>query len=120
MYRSKGVGSKWKPQILGIPTKLTRGQSYVASGLYFNGFSQGAAYGDDAQAATNYALIRLTNRVTGHVFYARTHNPSSMAIVNPNRVYTHFDISPTTETGLSDLQVVCNGIASTPITVNVN
>ena len=120
VYRSKGVGAKWRPEILGIPTKLTRGQSYVASGLHFNGFSQGAAYGDDAQAATNYPLIRMTNRVTGHVFYARTHNHSSMAIVNPNRVYTHFDVSPDTETGLSDLQVVCNGIASLPITVNVN
>lgn len=120
VYRSKGVDAKLRPQILGIPTKLTRGQSYVASGLYFNGFSQGAAYGDDAQSATNYPLIRLTNRVTGHVFYARTHNHSSMAIVNPNRVYTHFDVSPDTETGLSDLQVVCNGIASLAITVNVN
>ena len=120
LYRSKGIGAAWKPQVLSMPTRLTRGHTYTASGIYFNGYSQGAAYGDDVQAATNYPLVRITNRVTGHVFYARTHNHSSMGVANPNRVYTHFDVSPDTEPGISDLQVVCNGIASARITVNVN
>jgi hypothetical protein len=29
-------------------------------------------------------------------------------------------VSSRTQTGLSDLQVVCNGIASAPVTVNVH
>jgi hypothetical protein len=59
---------------------VTRGGSYVVSGHLFNGLSQGAAYGDDAQSATNYPLVRITNLGTGHVFYSRTHDHSSMAV----------------------------------------
>jgi Kelch motif len=109
----------WLPQIAAAPGAVTRGQTYVISGFNFNGFSQGAAYGDDAQAATNYPLVRITNRVTGAVYYARTHDHSTMAIAYTTEAKTHFDVPAKMETGLSDLQVVCNGIASTPVTVNV-
>lgn len=110
----------WEPQITSAPTDVTRGKSYVISGLNFNGFSQGAAYGDDAQGATNYPLVRITNRITGAVSYARTHDPSTMAIAYTGQASTHFDVLGKTETGLSDLQVVSNGIASPSITVNVH
>ena len=111
---------EWEPQITSVPTKIKRGQSYVASGFNFNGFSQGAAYGDDIQAATNYPLLRMTNRVTGNVYYARTHDHSTMAVATGSKpVSTHFDVPKRMQTGLSDLQVVCNGIASPAVTVNV-
>jgi hypothetical protein len=111
---------EWEPQITSVPTKITRGQSYVVSGFNFNGFSQGAAYGDDVQAATNYPLLRMTNRVTGNVYYARTHDHSTMAVATGSKpVSTHFDVPKRMQTGLSDLQVVCNGIASPAVTVNV-
>jgi hypothetical protein len=111
---------EWEPQITSVPTKITRGQSYVVSGFNFNGFSQGAAYGDDSQAATNYPLLRMTNRVTGNVYYARTHDHSTMAVATGSKpVSTHFDVPKRMQTGLSDLQVVCNGIASPAVTVNV-
>lgn len=111
---------EWEPQIASSPTDVTRGQSYVISGFNFNGFSQGAAYGDDVQAATNYPLVVITNRITGAVSYARTHDHSTMAIAYTGPASTHFDVPKRMETGLSDLQVVCNGIASPPITVNVH
>ena len=88
-------------------------------GHKFNGFSQGAAYGDDAQAATNYPLVRITNRATGHVFYSRTHDHSSMAVGFGGLVSTHFDVPANQELGVSDLVVVANGIPSQPVTVIV-
>jgi hypothetical protein len=78
-----------------------------------------AAYGDDAQAATNYPLVRITNRITGNIFYARTHDHSTMGIAYTGVASTNFDLSRQTQTGLSELQVVVNGIASIPVTVNV-
>ena len=115
VYRSKGSPNPaWLPQITSAPTTVSREKSYVVSGYNLNGFTQGAAYGDDAQAATNYPLVRLTNRVTGNVYYARTTNPSTMGIAS-----TNFVVSSKTETGLSNLQVVVNGLASAPVTVNI-
>ncbi len=91
----------------------------MISGTLFNGVSQGAAYGDDAQAATNFPLVRITNRATGHVFYSRTHDPSSMAVANSGLVSTHFDVPADQERGMSILEVVANGIPSRAVTIKV-
>jgi hypothetical protein len=109
----------WAPTIQKAPTTVSPGGSYVISGHKFNGFSQGAAYGDDNQAATNYPLVRITNRATGHVFYSRTHDHSSMAVAFGGLVSTHFDVPANQELGVSDLVVVANGIPSQPVTINV-
>lgn len=111
--------AEWLPQILSVPTTLPRGHTYQISGLNFNGFSQGAAYGDDVQSATNYPLVQLTNRESGQVFYARTHDHSTMAIAYTTPASTNFDVTGKIQTGLSDLRVVVNGIASLPVTVNI-
>jgi hypothetical protein len=81
--------------------------------------SQGAAYGDDQQAATNYPLVRITNNRTGHVFYSRTHGHSSMGVASADLVSTHFDVPATQEHGPSQLVVVANGIPSAPVAVMV-
>lgn len=81
--------------------------------------TQGAAYGDDVQAATNFPLVRITNLETSHVFYSRTHDHSSMAVASDALVSTHFDVPATQERGLSVLEVVANGIASDPVFVLV-
>jgi hypothetical protein len=81
--------------------------------------TQGAAYGDDVQAATNFPLVRITNLETSHVFYSRTHDHSSMAVASNDLVSTHFDVPATQERGLSLLEVVANGIASDPMFVLV-
>jgi hypothetical protein len=109
----------WAPIIQKAPSTVRPGGSYVISGHYFNGFSQGAAYGDDAQAATNYPLVRITNLGTGHVFYSRTHNHSRMAVAFGGIVSTHFDVPVNQELGPSSLEVVANGIPSAAIAVNV-
>jgi hypothetical protein len=122
VYSSDGSPDPaWAPGILtGAPvTNISSGKTYRISGHNFNGFSQGAAYGDDAQAATNYPLVRITNRATGHVFYARTHDHSTMAVAYTGLASTQYDVPAGMEPGLSDLVVVTNGIPSMPITVNV-
>jgi hypothetical protein len=82
------------------------GGSYVISGYRFNGMSQGDAYGDDAQSATNYPLVRITNLASGHVFYSRTHDHSSMAVASSALVWTHFDVPRGQERGASQSVVV--------------
>ena len=121
LYTSKGKPDRsWAPAISAYPHTVTRGDSYVISGMQFNGLSQGAMYGDDAQMATNYPLIRITNSASHHVFYARTHNHSTMGVATGNaKVSTHFDVPSDMETGASKLVVVANGIASKPVAITV-
>lgn len=109
----------WAPTISSVPATLSRGDSYVISGTLMNGMSQAAAYGDDVQAASNYPIVRITNRATGHVFYSRTHDFSSMAVANYGLSSARFDVPTSQERGPSDLQVVANGIASVPVTVKI-
>jgi hypothetical protein len=111
--------SEAAPAVDSVPTCLSRGRTYRISGRGFAGVSQGAAYGDDVQAATNYPLVRLTNLVTGHVFYGRTHDQSSMAVASCEGVSTKFELSPGQEPGHAKLEVVTNGIASDPVLVVV-
>lgn len=109
----------WAPRIQSAPAVVSRGGSYDISGYLFNGMSQGAAYGDDHQSATNYPLVRITNNRTGHLFYSRTHDHSSMAVASGDLVSTHFDVPAAQEPGASELVVVANGIPSAPVAVMV-
>lgn len=120
IYTSTGTyDPAWAPEIAHAPASVRAGHSYVISGRLFNGMSQGAAYGDDAQAATNYPLVRITNLATGHVFYSRTHDHSSMAVAYGGLVTTHFDVPVKQESGPSKIEVVANGIPSQAVMVNV-
>src|SRR5437016_520771 len=113
----------WAPTITNAPKGVSRSpkKAYVISGTQFNGLSQGAAYGDNFQNATNYPLVRITNNGTGHVFYARTHNHSTMAIATGSTVVsTHFNVPAGAEKGASTLEVVVNGIASAPVPITVH
>ena len=90
------------------------------SGIQFNGLSQGADYGDDVQMATNFPLVRITNNATGHVFYARTANHSTMSIKPGAHGSTTFTVPGDIETGPSVLVVVANGIASSGVAITVD
>jgi hypothetical protein len=110
----------WAPAITSYPQSVNPGGYYVISGTQFNGLSQGADYGDDVQAATNYPLVRITNNATGHVFYARTANHSTMSIAHGTHGSTTFTVPGTIETGASVLEVVANGIASKGVAIYVD
>ena len=107
------------PTALLTTAVLSRGSSSVLFGSRFNGVSQANAYGDDAQSATNYPIVRITNVSTGHVFYCRTHGHSTMAVGYPGPTYTHLDIPANMETGQSYLEVVVNGIASQKYNIGI-
>ena len=109
----------WEPIILAAPLLVKPGESYQLLGIRLNGMSQASMFGDEGQSATNYPLVRITNLKTGHVFYSRTHDHSSMAVASEKPSLTHFDVPATQEGGLSKLEVVANGIASDPILVFV-
>ena len=113
--------SAWQPVISSVPSAVTRNStSNFIGGTQFNGLSQGAAYGDDAQSATNYPLVRITNNATGHVFYAKTHDHTLMSVATGGEfVSTSFDVSSVTELGASTVQVVANGIPSNPAAILV-
>jgi hypothetical protein len=122
LYTAKGTyKSTWAPTITKAPSSVTRGSSYKISGTQFNGLSQAAAFGDEYQTATNYPLVRITNNASGHVFYAKTHDHSTMGVATGKTVVsTNFDVPSGMETGASSLVVVANGIPSKPVNVTVN
>jgi hypothetical protein len=122
VYTSPGTYSPaWTPTIHAFPATVVRGSTYKISGTQFNGLSQAASFGDEYQTATNYPLVRITNKSTGHVFYARTHNHSTMAVATGTKIVsTSFDVPAGTETGASSLVVVANGIPSPPVSITVN
>jgi hypothetical protein len=122
VYKSTGsYKSSWAPTISDSPSSVTRGSSYQISGTQFNGLSQGAAFGDEFDTHTNYPLVRITNNQSGHVFYCRTHDHSTMGVATGSKtVSTNFDVPSGMETGAGQLEVVANGIPSTAVAVTVN
>jgi hypothetical protein len=122
VFFPKGTPKRaWRPKITSVPTTLTHGQSYVVKGTQFSGLTNGAAYGDDFQDSTNYALVRIINTATKHVFYAKTTNPSSYGVQTGSLAEsTNFAVPANIETGASHLEVVTNGIPSAPVDVTVN
>lgn len=110
----------WKPNITSVPTTLLRGSTYTLNGRQINGLSQAVAYGDDATMATNYPIVRLRNTASGHVFYCRTSNHSTLGVNTGSVIHhTQFSVPAGCELGAADLTVVANGIASDPVHVNV-
>jgi hypothetical protein len=121
VYTPLGIPNPaWAPTITSVPLTLTREATYMISGTQFNGLTEGAYYGDDMQAATNYPLVRITNNATSHVFYTRTHGHSSMGVATGSTtVSTSFDVPAGIELGASTLVVVANGIASPTVSVTI-
>ena len=122
IYTSTGTANpSWAPSaVLSLSSPIiSRGSTIMLNGRKFNGYSQAVAYGDDAQAATNYPIMRLTNASTGHVFYCRTHDHSTMAVAYAGPAYTHVDIPSNMETGQTYLEVIANGIASPRYNIGV-
>lgn len=120
----------WRPVINNAPATITSGSTVQISGLRFNGFSQAVGYGDDSAAATNYPLVRIKHRQTGHVRYCRTFGHTtvnaagnaitSMGVATGASVVTTSAAVPADlDMGDSDLFVVANGIESLPFRVNV-
>eukprot|EP01124_Arcella_intermedia_P021808 TRINITY_DN3113_c0_g1_i1.p1 TRINITY_DN3113_c0_g1~~TRINITY_DN3113_c0_g1_i1.p1 ORF type:complete len:687 (-),score=58.05 TRINITY_DN3113_c0_g1_i1:15-2075(-) len=110
--------SEWSPVIYDYPEEVRAGHTYAIEGIRFNGMSQGSLYGDDYQGATNFPLVRITNKRSRCVFYCRTHDHNFMGVASQRIVKTYFDVLKAEE-GESLLEVVANGIPSLPVTIFV-
>ena len=117
----------WAPQICGgscdyfHPQQIHNNIPNQISGQRFNGMSQGSAFGDEFQSATNYPLVRITSTVCilgvgcpDTVYYCRTHDHTSMGVQTGNQTVSTFFDCPGVPTGtMGVLEVVANGIPST-------
>jgi hypothetical protein len=109
----------WAPTITAFPAKLAAGDTYTLAGLQLNGLSDGAAFGDDYQDSSDYPLVQITNDGTGDIAYARTSGMTNRSIAPGESSCTAFTLPAGIETGSSNLRVIANGIASTPVPVTV-
>ncbi len=121
LYTAGGTPNPaWAPTIDAISsTSLKPGKAASLAGTQLAGLDQGAAYGDDVQNATNFPIVRFTNTETGVVTYARTSNWTSVSVAPGTRSSTEFTIPKTTPAGPGELEVVANGIASSPVPVTI-
>jgi len=98
-----------KPTISSV-TQNVNGD-FLLKGTLLNGFSEGAAYGDDAQMSSNYPIVFLKSG--SNVYYARTHHWSSTGVRQTGKtVTTEFDPPLNLPTGTYSLYVSANGLLS--------
>ncbi len=109
----------WAPVISTSPSNVYPGTTYTITGTQLNGLTQGAYFGDDVQAATNYPIVQITNSATGHVFYGRTFNISNRSVAPGVSVSTYFTVPANIEKGASSLVVIANGIPSAAVPIGI-
>jgi hypothetical protein len=113
--------AKWRPVVSSVSNSLTVGSTANAiSGTNFNGWDLGGVYGDDAQSASNWPIVKITNTSSGDVCYGHSYSFSTMGVWTTGTTNAEFDIPSSCETGASTLQVVVNGIASKGVSVTLN
>ncbi|MEO7899871.1 MAG: RICIN domain-containing protein, partial [Capsulimonas sp.] len=89
--------------------------SYQVSGMLLMGISEGSEYGDDAQEATNYPIMRFTAS-NGSVYYGRTTRWNTTGVAKGGAIQSaRFTTPPGMPAGSYSLQAVTNGVASDPI-----
>lgn len=97
-----------KPSIAQVTDSNCR---FMITGTLFNGISQGSAYGDDWQMATNFPIVRLI--ANGKTFYARTTNWNRTGVQTgtlPDTAY--FTVPDSMPNGNYGLLLSANGISS--------
>lgn len=122
VYTPSGSSSPaWQPTITSFPTDIQLGNTYTLQGTQLNGLSQAAMYGDDAQQATNYPLVRARNIADSTISYWRTANHSTMGVATGSRIVsTKVTVPSTIGLGTYEMVVVANGIASSPVTLTID
>jgi hypothetical protein len=108
------------PAITNAPAQADSGSTFQLTGTNLNGVTTAVGYGDDAGAATNYPLVRLTNTTTNAVTYARTHDHSTMAVATGSTPQTTMVTLPMTlAPGTYQMVVVANAVPSAAVTLQV-
>ncbi len=110
----------WKPTLSNPPATLVPGHIYTIEGTQLNGLSQAVSYGDDAQMATNYPIVRLSNS-SGKIAYLRTFNFSTQAVATEAAVVTaQVEVPHSLSAGAWSMVVIANGIESDAVAVEVS
>ncbi len=101
-----------------IDTIMGTCPNFKITGKLFNGISEGSAYGDDWQCASNYPIVRLSKG--GNVYYAKTTNWNRVgAVMTDSLMDTTSFLIPPMPAGIYAVQVIANGNASNPYTLNL-
>ena len=116
---SGSANAAWAPAVTSAPASLISGGTFTLSGTQLNGLSQGASYGDDVQAASNYPIIEIVNSATGDVVFGRSFNFSTMTVAPGAAGSASFTMPENVEPGPSSLYAIANGIASAPVSLNL-
>ena len=119
IYTPAGTPSAaWKPTISSITS--TGFGNYLLTGTQLNGLTEGAYYGDDAQMATNYPIVKIVDG-SGKVFFAKSSNFSTMAVATGSATVTaNFNVIGIGLTsGVCSVYAIANGIASSPMSVSI-
>jgi hypothetical protein len=121
-YSGRGnPDTSWLPIVDSISSSTLKPNStYRVSGKQLSGLTQGSQFGDEFENATNYALVRIVNNASRHVFYATTSNFSNTSIAPMVSSIFNFTIGSEFENGPSRMYVIANGIASLPIDVTIS
>lgn len=120
VYSASGTANPaWAPTISTAPSTVAAGRPYSIRGTQFGGLDEGAYFGDDYNPQSNYPLVRVTNRASGRVTYARTSGSTGLSVAPGTPGSTTFVLPASVPDGPSALQVVVNGIASAPSAVTV-
>ncbi|HEY6489852.1 MAG: kelch repeat-containing protein [Terracidiphilus sp.] len=109
----------WQPTITTFPTTLIIGHSYLLTGTGINGISQANNYGDDAQMATNYPIVQLTDTSNDKIYYLKTQDFSTMGVVTSGPQTCSVTVVQGTPPGSYNLVVIANGIPSAKLAVEV-
>jgi hypothetical protein len=109
----------WQPTIVSFPSTLIVGHSYLLTGTGLNGLSQANSYGDDAQMATNYPIMQVTDTVSGAVYYLQTQDFSTLGVAVSGNQTCSVTVPAGTPPGQYSLVVIANGIPSAPMTVEI-
>jgi hypothetical protein len=121
VYGAGGTANpSWRPVVASVARTLVPGRTYTLSGAQLGGLTEGAAYGDDDQSATNYPLVRLTYAGTGRVAYARTFAMSSMAVAPHVVSHAEFQVPAGLPVGRATLVVVASGVPSSAVQVTIH
>jgi hypothetical protein len=107
----------WRPTVHSVQSNGSG--SFTLSGTQLNGISEGAAFGDDWQQASNYPIVQLTNS-TGQVFYARSFGWSGTGVAFNTPGTVNFQLPSGLPIGNYSLSVIANGIASNPFALVVS
>jgi hypothetical protein len=103
-----GPQDSWRPTITSVSAGVGE---FTLTGTQLNGLTTGASFGDDANMASNYPIVALSDDA-GHLTYARSYNFDRMAPSPGVTSSCRFTVPDALADGSYTLSVSANGVQS--------